>query len=77
MQHLFAHNTTKKANNKTRKKPKANYLCMQKYFAKNMHQNFAQTCTIRAYNTEANLANGIWNPESKTKYSVAILKKKS
>ena len=77
MQHLFAHNKTKKAKNKTRKKPKANYLCTQKYCWKNMHQTFAQTRTIRACSIEANLANGICNPESENKFSVAILKKKS
>ena len=30
MQHLFAHNTTKKADNETREKPKAKYLCIEK-----------------------------------------------
>jgi len=43
---------------------------------KNMHQTFAQTRTIRACSIEANLANGIWNPESKNKFSVAIFLKK-
>ena len=43
-----------------------------------MRQTLAQTHTIRACDTEANLANGIWNPESENKFSVAIfLKKKS
>ena len=41
-----------------------------------MHQAFAQTRTIRTCNTEANLANGICNPESENKFSVAIFKKK-
>ena len=43
-----------------------------------MHQTFAQTRTIRTFNTEANLANGICNPESENEFSVTIfLKKKS
>ena len=43
-----------------------------------MHQTFAQIRTIRTCNTEANLANGIYNPETENKFSVAIfLKKKS
>ena len=30
MQHLFAHNTTKKADNETREKLKAKHLCIEK-----------------------------------------------
>ena len=41
-----------------------------------MHQTFAQIRTIRTCNTEANLANGICNPESENKFSVAIFFKK-
>ena len=41
-----------------------------------MHQTFAQIRTIRTCNTEANLANGIYNPETENKFSVAIFLKK-
>ena len=39
-------------------------------------KKFANKRTIRGCNTKANLANGICNPESKSKFSVAIFLKK-
>ena len=78
MQHLFAHNTTKKADNETREKPKAKYLCIEKIISKEHVLNVRTNPHNPYYNTEANLANGIYNPEPENKFSVAIfLKKKS
>ena len=72
MQHLFAHNKTKKAKNKTRKKPKANIYALRNIFekicTKRLHKH-AQSVHAASKQT---WPTGSGYPESKNKFSVAI-----